>query len=193
MVFTSRSRHARSKVFISWTLIIVSLLAFSCSRSNSNGGAGGANSGDGEGRGGAARGGTDVAAVPVTTTKAESHEVPTTIEATGSLTATESSDVASQTSGQVVSTPVNVGAFVHKGETVARLNDRDARLRLQQARASEQQATAAIRQAEARLGLGPNGRFDASTIPEVRTAAATYDSAIAQQRLAEANARRYAD
>jgi multidrug efflux pump subunit AcrA (membrane-fusion protein) len=197
MVFTFLSRNARSKIFTSWALIIIisSLLGVGCSKTTTTTNTTSTNRGS-RGEGGAGRGGgggEEAAVIPVTTARTESHEVPTTIEATGSLTATESSDVASQTSGQVVSTPVNVGAFVHKGETIARLNDRDARLRLQQSRASEQQATAAIRQAEARLGLGPNGRFDASTIPEVRSAAATYDSAVAQQRLAEANARRYAD
>jgi RND family efflux transporter MFP subunit len=50
-----------------------------------------------------------------------------------------------------------------------------------------------VRQAEARLGLSPGGRFDASTIPEVRSAAAAYQSALAAQRLAEANERRYAE
>ncbi|HYJ46854.1 MAG TPA: efflux RND transporter periplasmic adaptor subunit, partial [Pyrinomonadaceae bacterium] len=195
MVFTSRFVRARSKSFISWALVILfSLLVAACSKTSvtSNTTTSSSNRG-GRGEGGAGRGGADGVAVPVTTARAVSHEVPTTIEATGSLTATESSDVASQGSGQVISTPVNVGAFVHGGTVLARLNDRDARLRLQQAKASEQQATAAIRQAEARLGLGPNGHFDASAIPEVRTAAATYDSAVAQQRLAEANARRYAD
>jgi multidrug efflux pump subunit AcrA (membrane-fusion protein) len=193
MVSTFLSRNVRAKAFISWALvIIISLLASACSKTTVTSNTTSSNRG-GRGEGGAERGGADLPAIPVTTTRAESHEIPTTIEATGSLTATESSDVASQTSGQVVSTPINVGAFVHKGDVVARLNDRDARLRLQQAKANEQQAVAGIRQAEARLGLGPNGHFDASTIPEVRTAAATYDSAVAQQRLAEANARRYAD
>jgi multidrug efflux pump subunit AcrA (membrane-fusion protein) len=129
----------------------------------------------------------------VTTARAESREVPSTIEATGSLAANETSDVASQASGQVISTPVGVGAFVRQGAVIARLNDRDARLRLRQAQASEQQSVAGVRQAEARLGLEVNGRFDASTIPEVRSAAAAYDSALAQQRLAEANAKRYAE
>src|SRR5438105_3720439 len=145
MVFTSRSRHARSKVFITGALVIISLLVFSCSRSNSNSGEGANSANKG---GGSARGGDSAPAIPVTTARAVTQEVPTTIQATGSLTATETSDVASQTSGQVVSTPVNVGAFVHKGDVIARLNEKDARLRLQQARANEQQATAAIRQAE---------------------------------------------
>lgn len=135
----------------------------------------------------------DAPAIAVTTTRVEVREVPSFIQATGSLTANEASDVASQTSGQVISTPVNIGSFVRQGTVIARLNDRDARLRLRQSQAQVQQALAGVRQAEARLGLGPNGRFDASTIPEVRSAAAAYDATLAQQRLAEANARRYAE
>jgi multidrug efflux pump subunit AcrA (membrane-fusion protein) len=135
---------------------------------------------------------TAVAApIPVTTAKAESREVPSYIQATGSLVADETSDVASQTSGQVVATPVNVGAFVRQGDVIARLNDKDARLRLQQAQAGVQQAIAVVRQAEARLGLRPGGNFDASTIPEVRAANATLQQALAQQRLAAANEKRY--
>jgi multidrug efflux pump subunit AcrA (membrane-fusion protein) len=135
----------------------------------------------------------DAPAIPVTTVRVDTRQVPAFIQATGSLAANESSDVASQTSGQVVSTPVNIGAFVRQGAVIARLNDRDARLRLKQSQAAVQQAVAGVRQAEARLGLGPNGRFDASAIPEVRSAAAAYDAAQAQQRLAEANAKRYAE
>ncbi|HEV7889171.1 MAG TPA: efflux RND transporter periplasmic adaptor subunit [Pyrinomonadaceae bacterium] len=144
------------------------------------------------GEGGPAR--ADAAApVQVSTVRVATRPVPAYIEATGSLAATESSNVASQGSGQVVSTPVNVGAFVRQGTVIARLNERDARLRLQQARAGVSQAIAGVRQAEARLGLSPGGRFDASTIPEVRSAAAAYQSALAAQRLAEANERRYAE
>src|SRR5947209_14142146 len=194
MVFKFLSYNARSKTFISWALIIISLGALaSCSRSTNTTTTSTTSTNRGGREGGAARGGPEAPAIPVTTARAEAREVPTTIEATGSLTATETSNVAPETSGQVISTPVNVGAFVHKGDTIARLNDRDARLRVQQAKATEQQSVAAIRQAEARLGLGPNSHFDASAIPEVRSAAAAYDAAVAQQRLAEANARRYAE
>jgi multidrug efflux pump subunit AcrA (membrane-fusion protein) len=133
----------------------------------------------------------EAAPVSVTTAKAEGREVPSFIQATGSLVADETSDVASQTSGQVVATPVSVGAFVRQGQVIARLNDKDARLRLQQAQAGVQQAIASVRQAEARLGLRPGGNFDASTIPEVRAANANLQQALAQQQLAEANERRY--
>ncbi|HMF58129.1 MAG TPA: efflux RND transporter periplasmic adaptor subunit [Pyrinomonadaceae bacterium] len=169
-------------------LLIISLLGSACSNSSSKSG----NRSNRNGDSGAAQA-AEVTAIPVTTAKAEARTVPAFIQATGSLAATETSDVAPQTSGQVASTPISVGAFVRQGEVIAKLNDRDARLRLQQQQASAQQAAAAVRQSEARLGLGPNSRFDASTIPEVRTAAAAYDAALAQQRLADANAKRYAE
>jgi multidrug efflux pump subunit AcrA (membrane-fusion protein) len=138
---------------------------------------------------------TETAAAPiaVTTATAVAREVPSFIQATGSLVAQETSDVAPQTSGQVVATPVNVGAFVRQGSVIARLNDRDARLRLRQAQAGVQQAIAGVRQAEARLGLRPGGNFDAITIPEVRAANAALEQAQAELRLAEANERRYAE
>jgi multidrug efflux pump subunit AcrA (membrane-fusion protein) len=191
MSLTSLSYKIRLEVLMGCALVAVLLAASACSRTTTNTTTNSTNRG-GRGEGGAARA-NEAPPIPVTTARAESREVPSTIEATGSLTANESSDVASQASGQVISTPVGVGAFVRQGAVIARLNDRDARLRLRQAQASEQQSVAGVRQAEARLGLGPNGRFDASTIPEVRSAAAAYDSALAQQRLAEANAKRYAE
>jgi multidrug efflux pump subunit AcrA (membrane-fusion protein) len=129
--------------------------------------------------------------VAVTTATAVVREVPSYVQATGSLVADETSDVSSQASGQVVATPVGVGAFVRQGDVIARLNDKDARLRLQQAQAGVQQAIAGVRQAEARLGLRPGGNFDAVTIPEVRAANSNLEQAQAQLRLAEANEKRY--
>jgi multidrug efflux pump subunit AcrA (membrane-fusion protein) len=142
-----------------------------------------------EGGAGAHAGGG--APIAVTTSKASARQVPAYVQATGSLSANETSDVAPQTSGQVIATPVSVGAFVRQGAVIVRLNDRDARLRLQQAQAGVQQALAGVRQAEARLGLRPGGNFDASAIPEVRTASANLEQAQAELRLAEANERRY--
>jgi multidrug efflux pump subunit AcrA (membrane-fusion protein) len=188
MPFISRSYKLRYQILMGCVIIAVSLLASACSGSGSNSNSGNRN---GKGEAGTAQA-AEAPPVAVTTVRAQSREVPSTLEATGSLAANETSNVAPQTSGQVASTPVNIGAFVRQGQVIATLNQRDARLRLQQARANEQQSSAAILQAAARLGLGPNARFDASTIPEVRSAAAAYDAALAQQRLAEANARRYA-
>ena len=139
----------------------------------------------------AASNASDAPPVVVTTAKAVAREVPSYIQSTGSLVADETSDVASQASGQVIATPVGVGAFVRQGDVIARLNDRDARLRLQQAQAGVQQAIAGVRQAEARLGLRPGGNFDANAIPEARAANANLEQAQAELRLAEANERRY--
>lgn len=187
MPFTSALYKFRHEALIICVLIAISFSA-ACSGSSSNSNSSNRVTKTETGAAQAA----EAPPIPVTTAVAQARDVPSTLEATGSLAANETSNVASQTSGQVASTPVNVGAFVHQGQVIATLNQRDARLRLQQAKAAEQQASASILQAAARLGLGPNSHFDASTIPEVRSAAAAYDVALAQQRLAEANARRYA-
>lgn len=177
---------------IAGSLLLLCVLLFNaaCSRTTTTTTSKGGQTRQGEA--GAAQA-AEAPATPVTMARAVAQEVPSTIDATGSLVANETSNVAPQTSGQVAYTPVNVGAFVHQGDVLARLDQRDARLRLQQAQASEQQAAAAVRQAEVRLGLGANSHFDASSIPEVRSAAAAYEAALAQQQLAEANARRYAN
>ncbi|MBD0371366.1 MAG: efflux RND transporter periplasmic adaptor subunit [Pyrinomonadaceae bacterium] len=190
MTFTSLSYSFRLMLF-ALSLVAIAVAVSACGKSNTGARQGNRNARSETGAGAAEA--ADAPSVAVTTVRVEAREVPSFIQATGSLTANESSDVAPQTSGQVVSTPVSVGAYVRQGSVLARLNDRDARLRLRQSQAAVQQAVAGVRQAEARLGLGVNGRFDASTIPEVRSAAAAYDSALAQQRLAEANAKRYAE
>jgi RND family efflux transporter MFP subunit len=192
MYFSLLSRNAVRAA----TLALLAALALAAGACGGSSSAESNARGRGKGGGGEAGGGARAEAgapVQVSTVRVASRPVPAYIEATGSLAATETSNVASQGSGQVVSTPVNVGAFVRQGAVLARLNERDARLRLQQARAGVTQAVAGVRQAEARLGLSAGGRFDASTIPEVRSAAANYQSALAQQRLAEANERRYAE
>ncbi|MBD0326232.1 MAG: efflux RND transporter periplasmic adaptor subunit [Pyrinomonadaceae bacterium] len=181
----SRRIHAVAPV----CLLLIALTLAGCGRSEPR-----ANAKENTNAGAETRGtaGTETSTVIVVTTQAAvAREVPSYIQATGSLIADETSDVASQASGQVVSTPVGVGAFVRQGAVIARLNDRDARLRLQQAQAGVQQAIAGVRQAEARLGLRPGGNFDASSIPEVRAANSNLEQAQAELRLAEANERRY--
>lgn len=167
----------------------VALFGAACGRTESRANVRDNTNADGSKRGEA--GAPETPPVAVTTDKAIAREVPSYIQATGSLSADETSDVAPQTSGQVVATPVGVGAFVRQGAVIARINDKDARLRLQQAQAGVSQAIAGVRQAEARLGLRPGGNFDASTIPEVRAANANLEQAMATLRLAEANERRY--
>ncbi len=178
------SRQAQTIALVCAMLSALALAGVSCGRSESK-----ANAKD---NGKREAGTAEVAApVNVTTARAEMREVPSYFEATGSLIADESSDVATQASGQVIATPVGVGAFVRQGDVIARLNDKDAQLRLQQANAGVGQAVAGVRQAEARLGLRPGGNFDAVTIPEVRSAGSNLEQAQALLRQAEANEKRY--
>lgn len=134
----------------------------------------------------------DLRSVEASVSEAVLKEVPNYIQATGSFFADETSDLAPETSGQVIATPVEVGHFVKQGAVVARLNDRDARLRLDQAVAEEKRALSALKQAEERLGLGSGKPFDAASVPEARSALQQYEAAEANARLAEASARRYA-
>jgi len=129
----------------------------------------------------------------VTTARAVVRQVSATVQATGSFIAVDSSDVAPQTTGIIVATPVDVGSFVTEGEVIARLDDRDAKLRLQQAQAGLQQAEGSLRQAESKIGLVRNQNFDVNNVPGALSAKAAYDSAVAQAKLAQADAQRYAN
>jgi RND family efflux transporter MFP subunit len=130
-------------------------------------------------------------AIAVSSAVAEARGLPLYMEATGSFVAEESSDVAPLTSGRVIETPVDVGDRVEKGRIIARLDDSDALLRLQQAKASVEQADAALRQAQVKIGF-TGGSFKPEEVPEVQSARASYDSALADVKMAEADARRYA-
>lgn len=125
------------------------------------------------------------APVAVTTGKAVSREIPAVIQATGSLVAEETSDIAPKVAGKVTNIYANVGQFVSQGAVIAKLDENDARLRLAEAKANVAQAVAGVRQAEARLGLAPNGSFKATTIPEVRVANANYERSQSELRQAE--------
>jgi multidrug efflux pump subunit AcrA (membrane-fusion protein) len=133
------------------------------------------------------------ATISVSAGRSVSREIPAFIKATGSLVADETSDIAPKVAGKIVDVAANVGQFVPQGTVIAKIDDKDARLRLAEAKAGVTQAIAGVRQAEARLGLGPNGKFNASIIPEVRAAGATYEQRLAEQRQAEANEKRYRD
>lgn len=131
--------------------------------------------------------------IAITVAQTEVRNVPAYIQATGSLIADETSDVAPKVAGKVANVSANVGQFVSQGSVIAKIDDSDARRNLVGAQARVKQAVAAVRQAEARLGLEPNGRFNASVIPEVRSAGANYEQAQAEVRQAEANEQRYRD
>jgi multidrug efflux pump subunit AcrA (membrane-fusion protein) len=135
---------------------------------------------------------TDGNRVPLATTiEAISRPIAASVQVTGSFIAKETSDVAPEAAGRVVDTPVNVGDFVKQGQVIVRFEDRDAQLRLEQAQATEQQAEASLHQAQSRIGLVPNQDFNPDNVPEALSAKATYESALAQAKLAEADALRY--
>jgi multidrug efflux pump subunit AcrA (membrane-fusion protein) len=171
-------KHKTLFVFLLSVLVIGTFFLSGCKRSKS-----GANAGVAEA--------SALQPVEITTSQAVTRNVSAFVQATGSFTADETSDVASQASGQIVATPVDVGAFVKQGQVVARLDDRDAKLRLQQTQAAERQAESALRQAEAKIGLDKDGQFNAGAVPEVIAARQNYEAAEAQAKLAETNARRY--
>lgn len=137
--------------------------------------------------------------VEVQIVEAISRDVPRFVHATGSFSADETTDVASEVAGRVASVLVSEGDFVQAGSVVVKLSEQDARLRLEQARALElqgkaqvRQAEAQVRQAQAQLGLDKGGNFVASNTPAVREARAALLSAESDLRLAQANERRYA-
>ncbi|HMT06728.1 MAG TPA: efflux RND transporter periplasmic adaptor subunit [Pyrinomonadaceae bacterium] len=129
--------------------------------------------------------------IQVTLGRSVGREIGSTISASGSLVAEESSDVAPKVAGKVVSVTIDVGDFVSAGQTIAKVDDRDVRYQVAIAQAAVNSARSAVRQAEARLGLLDKNRFDASVVPEVRAANANYEQAQAELRQAEANEKRY--
>lgn len=131
--------------------------------------------------------------ISITVGKSESREVAAAIRATGSLLADETSDVAPKIAGKISNVYVNVGEFITSGSPIVKIDDKDAKAQLATAQAAVKQAVAAVRQAEAKLGLEPNGSFNASTIPEVRAANANYQQALAELKQAETNEARYRD
>jgi multidrug efflux pump subunit AcrA (membrane-fusion protein) len=162
--------------------IVLALLAAACGRSNSTASA-------------KSEPGVPVpqGALAVATVQAQVRQVSASIQATGSFIAEDSSDVAPETSGVIIATPVDVGSYVTRGHVIARLDDRDPKLRLQQAQAARDQAEAAVRQAQSKIGLAQNQAFDASNVPEVLAAQAASESAQAQAKLAQADSQRYAN
>ena len=111
--------------------------------------------------------------VAITTATVGRQPVVHTLRVTGTLMADEEAEVAAESSGRVIGTPVERGSKVAEGSPLVVLAPLEA-----QAQANE--ADANIAQLEARLALAPGEPFDPEKIPEV-------DSARASRDLAEAD------
>lgn len=140
-------------------------------------------------------------AAAVSTATARGVDEPITVEATGSFEADEASDVAPDTSGRVIATPVDTGAFVQEGAVLIRIQDVNARLRLDEARAALARAEANVKLSEARNELAQTtaarnakllatGLIPETVADEARTQAETSAATVFVSRasLAEAEA-----
>jgi len=104
-------------------------------------------------------------AVAVSPVAAVERPIARFIRVTGTLTAEERSDVAAETAGRVVATPVERGTPVAEGATIVKLSPVETEASLKEAEANAAQI-------EARLALGPEGLFDVNRVPEVANARA---------------------
>jgi membrane fusion protein (multidrug efflux system) len=104
-------------------------------------------------------------AISVSPVAATEQPIARLIRVTGTLTAEEQSDVAAETSGRVVSTPVERGTPVTQGTELVRLSAVETE-------ASVKEAEANAAQIEARLAQPATGGFDVSRVPEVANARA---------------------
>jgi RND family efflux transporter MFP subunit len=111
-----------------------------------------------------------VAVAPVA---ASEQPIARFIRVTGTLTAEEQADVAAETAGRVVATPVERGSAVAQGAELIRLSPVETEASLKEAEANAAQI-------EARLALTTAGGFDATKVPEVANARANFALAEAE-------------
>jgi RND family efflux transporter MFP subunit len=110
------------------------------------------------------------APVAIRVAKVESQPIDRFLRVTGSLAADEQADVAAETGGRVIGTPVERGTRVTTGAVLIRISATEAD-------ASLREADANAAQLEARLGLGAGQAFDPVHVPDVLNAKATLDYA----------------
>ena len=89
------------------------------------------------------------------------------IRVTGTLTAEEQAEVAAETSGRVISTPVERGTPVLQGAAIVTLSSVETDASLKEAEANAAQI-------EARLGVAGGSAYDVSKVPEVANARANF-------------------
>ena len=113
------------------------------------------------------------AAVEVSAVAAIEQPIARFIRVTGSLTAEEQADVAAETAGRVVATPVERGSAVAENAVLIRISPTETDAQLKEAEANAAQI-------EARLGIAEDRRFDVTAVPEVQNAKASYDLATSE-------------
>ena len=117
-------------------------------------------------------GSSRASAAPIAVSVIQATEQPLVrhIQVSGTLTADEQAQVASEIAGRVVATPVERGSRIATGGMLARIAATEA-----EAQADEAQANAA--QLEARLAITGGTPFVVDRVPEVASARATADLA----------------
>jgi len=108
------------------------------------------------------------APVSIQVAQVESRSIDRFLRVTGSLAADEQADVAAETGGRVISTPVERGTRVTAGAVLIRISATEAD-------ASLREADANAAQLEARLGLVAGQAFDPVRVPDVLNAKAALD------------------
>ena len=108
--------------------------------------------------------------VAVSTDIATEQRIARFIRVSGTLTPEEEADVAAETAGRIVSTPVERGTLVAAGAELVRIASTEA-----DAQAREAEANAA--QVEARLAMTGSDHLDIERVPEVANARAAADQA----------------
>ena len=112
-------------------------------------------------------------AIGVAPVAAAEQPIARFIRVTGTLTAEEQADVAAETAGRVIATPVERGTAVAPGAELVKLSPLETE-------ASVKEAEANAAQIEARLALGENGAYDVNKVPEVANARANFELASAE-------------
>jgi membrane fusion protein, multidrug efflux system len=113
------------------------------------------------------------AAIAVAPVAAVERPIARFIHVTGTLNAEEQADVAAETAGRVIATPVERGTAVAQGAELVKLSPVETEASLKEAEANAAQI-------EARLALGANGTYDVNKVPEVANARANLDLASAE-------------
>jgi RND family efflux transporter MFP subunit len=108
--------------------------------------------------------------VTVTVDAATEQRIARFIRVSGTLTPEEEADVAAETPGRIVSTPVERGTPVATGAELVRIASTEAD-------AQAREAEANVAQVEARLAMTGNDRLDIERVPEVANARAAADQA----------------